>query len=165
VTSHQSSAVVDGSISSVGQLAPPVGLQQETQLAVAPGPSTAPQQHLTDIVSTNITSKKDPVISDVNRSEKAIEGIPGKLVNFVDSKCDLPKMCIQLNGHKVLALIDTGAVSSLISPELVTKLGLTVSEQEKMLQVIGEKSMKTMGSVNCAITIGGVKMLDMNFIV
>jgi hypothetical protein len=91
--------------------------------------------------------------------------VPGKIVSFVSENSELLKVLVEINNQEVLAVIDSGAVSSLISEALVKELRLPVIEKRKVFNVIGKNDLSSIGEVKCSCSIHGVQMTETTFAV
>jgi len=86
--------------------------------------------------------------------------VPGKSINVICENTNLLRTEILLNGHVATSIVDTGAVSSLISAKLAQELGLNVLHDPKRLSVVGDNNFTTFGTIKTSVTIHGVKMLN-----
>jgi hypothetical protein len=84
--------------------------------------------------------------------------LPGKVVNLISDKVDLLKVRVSLNGQSELAILDTGAESSLISQNLAAKLNLIVEGATTTYRVIGGSECDTLGSAIIPVSIHGIAM-------
>lgn len=108
----------------------------------------------------------DRTVSIKSAVDLVVPHIPGKLVNLIGKKNNLMKVQVDLNGHVLVGVIDSGAASSLISSDLVKKLGFDVNSNCESFSVIGtNEKMITSGSISSEVTIHGVKMKPTNFAV
>ena len=55
--------------------------------------------------------------------------IPGNIVSLVDSSVELLKVEVEICGKPVTAVVDTGAVKSLISSSLAAEINLPVKDE------------------------------------
>ncbi|XP_018014769.1 uncharacterized protein LOC108671710, partial [Hyalella azteca] len=101
----------------------------------------------------------------VSAESIALPLMPGKLVNLVGGSDLLLRVMVQINNKEVLAVIDSGAIASLMSLELAQSLNLSISSDECIFSVIGDKSVSSLGKVECSLSIHGVPMADNTFCV
>ena len=103
--------------------------------------------------SSSNDQKKIPV-SEVKNSANA--RVTGKLVSFMDTKVELLKIEVEINQHKITAVMDSGAGNSLMSHQLRHQLALELTPNDTVLTVIGEQDFNAIGTVNENMTIHGI---------
>jgi hypothetical protein len=95
----------------------------------------------------------------------AVLTVPGKVVNLVSASDSLLRVFVSINNTKVLAIIDSGAVTSLMSAKLAKELNLTFYGEQSAFNVIGQSNLKSLGNVTCSVMIHDVHMNDNTFAV
>ena len=110
------------------------------------------------------------VVADVGKVESSSDAaedemLSHKLVNLVGRNTNLLKVSVQLSNHVAQAIIDSGSVHSLVSHELVERLGLEIKPNENNLCALGGKVLKTVGQVTCSLSIHNVTMCNINLVV
>jgi hypothetical protein len=89
---------------------------------------------------------------------RSIWTLPGKIINLISDKIDLLRVQVSLNGQSVMAIIDTGAESSLISQSLAATLNIVLEGTSSTYRVIGGDDCETVGSAIIPLSIHGVEM-------
>ena len=84
--------------------------------------------------------------------------VPGKIVNLIGKSFNLLHVKVCISDIYVDALIDTGAVSSLVSSDLVSKMKCEMREANVQYQVFGKATVQALGRVNVPLAIGGIEM-------
>jgi hypothetical protein len=87
--------------------------------------------------------------------------VPGKVVNFIGLGTALLRVTVTLNDKLVITVLDSGAEKSLITVELTNLLNLPITNDIHMYRVVGDGQFRTVGTVDCAISVQGVQMNDM----
>jgi hypothetical protein len=90
-------------------------------------------------------------------------GIPGKVVNFINSDVKLLKVEVVINDQKVIAVLDSGAAKSLMSEKLANQLKISLNDENSSFKVIGNNHIETVGGLVSRVSIGGVEMCDQSF--
>ena len=102
-------------------------------------------------------------VSEVKDSVNA--RVPGKLVSFIDTKIELLKIEVEINRHKVTAVIDSGAGNSLMSDQSRHQLALELTPNDTVWKAIGEHDFNAIGTVNENMTIHGIQMASVDLTV
>ena len=91
--------------------------------------------------------------------------VPGKMVNMAFSPHKLMKVKVNIEGHSFAAILDSGADHSLISSEVVSKLGLNVQKSKETFDALGQSMIGCVGKITTSMNIGKLGEIDMNFTV
>ena len=91
--------------------------------------------------------------------------VPGKMVNMAFSPHKLMKIKVNIEGHSFAAILDSGADHSLISSEVVSKLGLNVQKSKETFDALGQSMIGCVGKITTSMNIGKLGEIDMNFTV
>ena len=71
------------------------------------------------------------------------ELLPGKLVNLVNPKTDLFKVRIVLNSVEIVAVVDTGAATSLINSNIVLNNNFALVTENSKFDALGSHSFQS----------------------
>lgn len=92
-----------------------------------------------------------------------LPNIFNKCINILEENShDLLKINVLLNNKNVCAVVDSGAVNSIISQKLADTLNLTVVPSVKRLRVLGDNNFITVGKAECILTINNITMKPLN---
>ena len=87
--------------------------------------------------------------------------VPGKVVNLISQTQNLVHLKVKINGTVVDAILDTGASRSLVSSEIVDKLGIPAQHCGVLLGAIGQSQMRIDKEVNVNIKVD--RVIDCSF--
>ena len=104
--------------------------------------------------------------SESEDSEECVlseSGCELRLVSLVDRVPNLLKVILTIEDRKIVAVLDTGSLYSLMSDKAVTDFGLLVDRNETVLHVLGDKEFKTRGCTELSFALGEVCMQNVKF--
>ena len=84
--------------------------------------------------------------------------LPGKSINILDTNVDLFRVNVKINGIILPAILDTGAVKSLISSEVVSREKFPIIMESDVFDALGSDMFHTSGKIKCSLSMGGTEM-------